>query len=119
MNPEEVAVQSAVGGVYEKNIYGYAHCADIVVRGHIAQLFNSELEAWCRKNDFDYVDLFSHVTDDRGVLYRSMASDGVHLDRHAALPWYGAWLRAAVHARWVVPRPYRSKDTPTRRRWLK
>ena len=107
-----VAVQSAVGGVHEANIYGYPHFGDVVVRGHIAQLFNSDLEAWCRENEVDYVDLFSHVTDDRGVLNRSMASDGVHLNRQAALPLYGPWLREAVHARWVAPRPSRGKETP-------
>jgi len=97
-----VAVQSVVGGAHQGNVYGYPHYAEIGVRGRIVRLFNAELEAWCREHDVDYVDVFSHVTDDRGVLCPSMTSDSVHLNRDA-LTWYGPWLREAVYAGWVAP----------------
>lgn len=98
----QVAVQSAAGAVHQNNFYGYAHYADIITRGHIAKLFNAELEIWCRKHDVYYVDLFSYITDDRGVLNKSVVSDGVHLNRKI-LHLYGPWIRKVVYSRWVAP----------------
>ncbi len=99
-----VAAHSVVGAAHAEE-HGYDHSGDIRVRGRIAQLFNAELEAWCREHAVDYVDLFSHVADERGILQRSMASDGLHLGRQA-LPWYGSWLRGRVYARWTAPDPH-------------
>ena len=102
-----VSVQSVAGGVYQDNIYGYEHYADIVERGRIAQLFNRELRSWCSLNGVGYVDLFSQVADERGVVLTSMVSDGVHLNR-TALPCYSEWLRANVFSRWAPPAQVRS-----------
>jgi lysophospholipase L1-like esterase len=99
-----VAVHSVVGAAHAEE-YRYDHSGAIGVRGRIAQLFNAELEAWCRAHGVDYVDLFSHVADEHGILLRPMASDGLHLGRQA-LPWYGPWLRERVYGRWTAPAPH-------------
>lgn len=99
-----VATVSVVGAAHA-DVYGYDHSGTIGVRGRIAQLFNAELEAWCRAHGVDYVDLFSHVADEHGILRDSVASDGLHLGRQA-LPWYGPWLRKRVYARWTAPAPH-------------
>ncbi len=100
-----VAAQSVVGAAHTEEYGWFDHSGDIGVRGHIAQLFNKELEAWCHEHGVDYVDLFSHVADEQGILRRPMASDGLHLGRQA-LPWYGPWLRERVCARWAAPAPH-------------
>lgn len=98
-----VAVQSVVGAAHTDG-HDFAHCGDIVTRGRIARVFNAELERWCRERSVDYVDLFSQVADDRGVLHPWMASDGLHLGRQA-LNVYGPWLRQAVYSEWAAPDP--------------
>lgn len=96
-----VAVHSMVGAAHT-DVYRCDHSGTIGVRGRIAQLVTAELEVWCRTHGVDYVDLFTHVADERGILRRSLASDGLHLGRQA-LPWYGPWLRARVYAHWTPP----------------
>jgi lysophospholipase L1-like esterase len=39
---------------------------------------NSWLKNYCAKNDLTYLDYFSAMVDDKGLLKRDLANDGLH-----------------------------------------
>lgn len=90
-----VTVQSVVGAAHQDNIYDYPHYADLRTRGRIASEFNSVLKQWCLEHGIDYLDVFSAVADNDGILLASMTTDGTHLDERA-LPLYRDWFQAVM-----------------------
>ena len=53
------------------------------------QSTNERIEALAKEFGYDYVDLYSHMTDGEGLLRRGYSSDGLHLSRRG----YRVWTR--------------------------
>lgn len=53
------------------------------------QSTNERIEALAKEFGYEYVDLYSHMTDGEGLLKRGYSSDGLHLSRRG----YRVWTR--------------------------
>ena len=53
------------------------------------KLTNEKIEALAHKYGYEYVDLYSHLTDESGLLKRGYSYDGLHLSRRG----YRVWTR--------------------------
>lgn len=53
------------------------------------KLTNEKIEALAHKHGYEYVDLYSHLTDESGLLKHGYSYDGLHLSRRG----YRVWTR--------------------------
>ena len=62
------------------NEYNFPYYADPEVRCEITRMFNEKLEAFCNRNGYPYIDVYSKVCDENGLMLEEYAADSIHLN---------------------------------------
>jgi len=65
------------------NEYNFPFYATPEMRCEITRMFNEKLEAFCEKNDYVYIDVYSKVCDENGLMLKEYAVDKIHLNSKA------------------------------------
>lgn len=61
------------------NVYGYPFYATPDIHKRLYKEFHEQLSAFCKENRYEYIDIYSQVTDGNGFLSETYNADGVHL----------------------------------------
>lgn len=64
----------------QKNVYGYPFYAPPDIRVKIYKEFNERLKEFCKENGYNYIDIQSKVTDEKGFTLNEYADGDVHLN---------------------------------------
>jgi hypothetical protein len=65
------------------NEYNFPYYATPELRCEITRMFNEKLAAFCRENDYVYIDVYSNVCDENGLMLPEYAGDDIHLNTEA------------------------------------
>lgn len=65
------------------NEYNFPFYATPEVRSEITRMFNEKLKAFCMKNGYTYIDVYSMVSDGDGMMLPEYAADKIHLNSKA------------------------------------
>ncbi len=65
------------------NEYNFPFYASPEVRCEITRAFNGKLEEFCRDKGFVYLDVYTKVCDENGVILPEYLADDIHLNGHA------------------------------------
>ncbi len=63
----------------QANVYRYPFYATPDIHKRIYREFHEQLAAFCAKNEFKYIDIYSQVADENGHISVDYDADGVHL----------------------------------------
>lgn len=63
-----------------ENIFGYTHYASIKTRSAINREFNALLNDRCTENGYEFIDVYSKVVDENGLIVKEYEGDEVHLN---------------------------------------
>ena len=70
-----VSPATAIGNEYNVPFY-----ATTVMRSRITRKFNIKLQVFCEKNNYPYIDIYSKVSDENGLMLQEYAADEIHLN---------------------------------------
>lgn len=65
------------------NEYNFPYYATPEMRGEITRMFNEKLKEFCKRNDYVYIDVYSKVCDEKGLMLKEYAADKIHLNSKA------------------------------------
>jgi hypothetical protein len=65
------------------NEYNFLFYASPEVRCEITRMFNEKLAVFCRENGYTYIDIYSRVCDESGLMLPEYAEDKIHLNSRA------------------------------------
>lgn len=78
-NDVNVAVLDVPPAVKQPNVYMVDYYGTRDQRAEIARRFNIVLKDWCEKNEICFIEIYDHITDERGWLKDEYAEDEVHI----------------------------------------
>jgi hypothetical protein len=73
-----VSPAAEVGNEYKYPFYGTPE-----IRSKITKAFNEKLRAFCEKNGYAFIDIYSSVADENGLMAKEYSSDEIHLNKKA------------------------------------
>lgn len=84
------------------NVYGYPFYATPEIHGKIYREFNERLKKFCTKNSYNYMDIYSIVSDENGFVLEEYVADAVHLNSKV-VKFVRNWISMQLFAKKIIP----------------